>query len=65
MGSKEVYMGEIKLVGSLVGSEKFRGWCKGRNSHRKCSIEKVALKNLAIFTGKHLCWRLFLIKFQA
>ena len=22
-----------------------------------------ALKNLAIFTGKHLCWRLFLINF--
>ena len=24
-----------------------------------------ALKNFAIFTGKHLCWSLFLIKLQA
>ena len=23
------------------------------------------LKNLAIFTGKHLCWSLFLIKLEA
>ena len=27
--------------------------------------KKVALKNFAIFTGKHLCWNLFLIKLQA
>ena len=33
-----------------------------RNSHRRCSIKKGALKNFAIFTGKHLCWRLALIK---
>ena len=26
--------------------------------------KKVALKNLAIFTGKHLCWNLFLTRFQ-
>ena len=24
-----------------------------------------SIKNFAIFTGKHLCWGLFLIKFQA
>ena len=24
---------------------------------------KAALKNFAVFTGKHLCWSLFLIKF--
>ena len=28
-----------------------------------CSIKKAVLKNLAIFTGKHLCWSLFLINF--
>ena len=33
-----------------------------RSSRRRCSIEKAALKNLAIFTGKHLCWSLFLTK---
>ena len=28
-------------------------------------LKKVALKNFTIFTGKHLCWGLFLIKLQA
>ena len=28
-------------------------------------MEKYALKNFAIFTGKHLCWSLFLLKLQA
>ena len=35
-----------------------------RSSHWRCSIEKAFLKNFAIFTEKHLCWSLFLIKFQ-
>ena len=35
-----------------------------RNSHRH-SVEKAALKNFAIFTGKHLYWSLFLTKLQA
>ena len=25
----------------------------------RCSIKKLLFKNLAIFTGKHLCWSLF------
>ena len=33
-----------------------------RSSHRSCSVEKGALKNSANFTGKHLCWSLFLKK---
>ena len=36
-----------------------------RSSHRRCSIKKVLLKIFAIFTKKHLCWSLFLIKLQA
>ena len=28
-------------------------------------MKKTVLKNFAIFTGKHLYWSLFLIKFQA
>ena len=32
-----------------------------KSSHRSCSVQKRALKN---FTGKHLCWSLFLIKLQ-
>ena len=35
-----------------------------RSSHRRCSIKK-GLKNFARFTGRHLCWSLFLIKLQA
>ena len=38
---------------------------KNRSSHRRCSIYKDISKNFAIFTGKHLCWSLFLIKLQA
>ena len=33
-----------------------------KSSHRSCSVEKGALKN---FTGKHLCWSLFIIKLRA
>ena len=29
-----------------------------------CSVKKDVLKYFAIFTGKHLCWSLFLIKLQ-
>ena len=36
-----------------------------RNSHQRCSIKEAFLKNFAIFTGKHLCWSLLLIKLQA
>ena len=34
-----------------------------RSSHRRCSVEKGALKNFANFTGVYLCWSVFLIKF--
>ena len=30
----------------------------------EASCKKAILKNFVIFTGKHLCWSLFLIKFQ-
>ena len=36
-----------------------------RSSHRRYSVKKVVLKNVADFTGQHLCWSLFLIKLQA
>ena len=32
---------------------------------RRCSIKKSVLKNFVIFTGKCLCWSLFLIKLQS
>ena len=34
------------------------------SSHWWCSVKKGVLKSLAKFTGKHLCWSLFLIKLQ-
>ena len=36
-----------------------------RSSHRRSYVKKDVLKNFANFTGKHLCWNLFLIKLQA
>ena len=35
-----------------------------RSSHWGCSVKKAVFKNLAILTGKHLCWGHFLIKLQ-
>ena len=37
---------------------------KGSNSRSQMFFKTDVLKNFAIFTGKHLCWNLFLIKFQ-
>ena len=36
-----------------------------RSSHWRCSVKKGVLKNFANFTGKYLCWSLFLINLQA
>ena len=36
-----------------------------RRSHWRCSVKKGVLKKFGNFTGKHLCWSLFLIKLQA
>ena len=33
-----------------------------RSSHQRCSIKKAILKHFVIFTGKYLCWGLFLNK---
>ena len=33
-----------------------------RNSHHRCSVKKVVLKNFAKFTGKHLCLSLLFNK---
>ena len=40
-------------------------WPVTGSSHRKCSVKKDVLKYFPNFTRKHLCWSLFLIKFQA
>ena len=36
-----------------------------KSSYRRCSVKKAVLKNFSIFTGKQLCWSLFLMKLQA
>ena len=41
-----------KAVSFWDSAEKFR------RSHQRFSIKRPALKNFAIFTGKHLCWSL-------
>ena len=37
-------------------------WILCRNSRSQMLLKIVVLENFAIFTGKHLCWSLFLIK---
>ena len=48
----------IKDVGLIVAQSQQ----EGRSSHRRCSIKKRVLKNLAKFTGKHLCRSYFIKK---
>ena len=36
-----------------------------RSSHWRCSVKKDVPKNFENFKGKHLCWGIFLIKWQA
>ena len=36
-----------------------------RSGHPEVFYKKGVLKNFVKFTGKHLCWSLFLIKLQA
>ena len=40
------------------------GETTNRSSHHSFSMKRAVLKNFAIFTEKHLCWGLFLIKVQ-
>ena len=35
------------------------------SSHLRCSVKEPVFKIFIIFTGKHFCWSLFLIKLQA
>ena len=41
---------------------KFAGKSTNRSSHRRCYVKNGVFKNFTNFTGKHLCWSLFLIK---
>ena len=49
-------------------SSKIIGWVLityFKSSHQRFFMKKAVLKNLVIFTGKQLCWSLFLIKLLA
>ena len=35
---------------------------EAKSNHRRCSVKKGVLRNLANFTGKHLCQSLFFKK---
>ena len=37
---------------------------KYKSSRSQMFFKTAVLRKFAIFTGKHLCWSLFLIKFQ-
>ena len=47
---------------------KLQAWPKktflNRSSHRRCSVRKGVLRNVAKFTGKHLCQSLYFHKVQ-
>ena len=61
----------LKILGSCFLKSLLLVKYKGRlemedctKHHRTCSIRKSVLRNLANFTGKHLCWSLFLTMFR-
>ena len=51
------------FINFKVMYHKLKKCLNSRSSHQSCSVEKAVLKNLAIFTGKHLCWSLLWIDF--
>ena len=50
------------MTGSKIFTKLVPSQTPSNNSHQRCSVKEGALKNLRNFTGKHLCWSLFLIK---
>ena len=53
-----------EILFHFLGNTRFRQ-LRSRSSHQRYSIKNAVLKNSAIFTGKHLCWSLFLMNLQA
>ena len=49
---------DCKIFTKLVPSQ-----TPSRKSNQRCSVKEGVLRNLRNFTGKDLCWSLFLIKF--
>ena len=55
----------LELIINLFCSGGYSLPTHGRSSHSQIVFKIGVLKNVAIYTGKHLCWSLFLIKSQA
>ena len=52
----------VKWLGDIPYLHRFkreRHLMENRSSHQRCSVKKGVLRNLAKFTGKHLCQSLF------
>ena len=76
-GPHEVFLWEKKLVPNfshalsqclkknVMKAYRLRLCNAFKSSHSRCSFKKAVLNNFAIFTRKHLCWSLFLIKLLA
>ena len=56
LGSKSEKGSQIPMI---LSSEQFLDLVIQK---RTCSVENGVLKNFTNFTGKHLCWSLFLMK---
>ena len=59
------YLPSWKLAFPFVCFFKIISWKNFRRSRLQMFFKIGALKNFANFTGKHLCWSLFLIQLQA
>ena len=67
---KRLFMVTLKsllLLASMKKSPKSDEWLQNkcsfiRSSHRRCFVKKGVSKKFVKFTGKHLCWSLFLNK---
>ena len=58
--------GMLRMLVSIVGMQITSTLhLQSRSSHRRCSLKSSVTKNFANFTGKHHCWRLFLINLLA
>ena len=60
-----IFFISIFTVFSAIQARINTGWAHDKISCSQMFFKLVVFKNFANFTGKHLCWSLFLIKLQA
>ena len=49
----------LSAINTKISWKKYLLPQKSRNSHQRCSVKKVVLKNFAILVEKHFYWSLF------